>query len=102
MSLPATLLAVALTASSTGTPTREASYRRAALLNAAAADKCQADLEATAAELGAEQRRALTRPPPAPPAPPESSITPPILYGVAGLGIGLAVGALLAFRLVGD
>lgn len=99
MSPLAALLAVTLTASSTGTPTREAAYRRAALLNAAAADKCQADLEATVAELEAEQRRALTRPPPAPP---ESSNTPPILYGVAGLGIGLAVGALLAFRLVGD
>lgn len=87
--MSAVLLSLALAVSSTGTPTltREQKYRQAALMNAAAATALQGRLEECQFDLDAERLIApanLTAIP--------SPAIPPILWGLAGLGLGAAVG----------
>jgi hypothetical protein len=89
-------LLVGVIATSTVTPlTREQKYRQAAIINAAAADQAKADFEACNIELEAERRILPLS------APPAESQTPVILYGLAGLGIGLAIGAIATLAALG-
>jgi hypothetical protein len=88
MSILAAIALTTLTVSSTTTLSREQKYRQAAILNAAAADQAKADFDACALELAAERRILPMANQPA------EAPTPVILYGIAGVGIGLVIGVV--------